>query len=126
MTSGAMLLVASEIPANPSEPTSIITATIRGGLHRIGLDQTQAEFFNQTPRFSAEVPSFQVDLRPATDVSGSFLSGFTYAEALRYCEMPGARLPTEVEWAIDYHDRRFVAPGRRNDQTGFCCVEEIR
>ena len=67
-------------------------------------EQNEAEFFNQTPRFEAELRSFRIDLDPVSDVGGEIVRGLTYSEAESHCAERGARLPTEFEWeaaAID-------------------------
>lgn len=84
---------------------SIAMTTIDGGAQWVGLDQTQAEFFNQTPRFATEINSYRIDREPVSDgpvsdSSRSTLRSVTYGEAERHCGQRGARLPTEYEWEI--------------------------
>jgi hypothetical protein len=98
------VVIEQRMEANPSraqqKPTSIAAVTVQGDSYWIGLDQAETEFFNQTPRFSTEVPSFRIDLRPVADQTASTLHGLNYAEAQLHCAARGARLPTEVEWEI--------------------------
>jgi hypothetical protein len=175
--------------ALPTALSTIAMNKINGGSHWVGLDRSEAGFFNQTPRIAIEIDAYRIDLELASDETvldgavvneavsdrpDSTLCGLTYDEAEQHCAQRGARLPTEYEWEVaasqgrlefgdgllewtaswyqaypgnsesepEYgqrfrvlrgspagssgspHERRFMAPGQRNSQVGFRCVEE--
>lgn len=87
------------------------------GSFSIGLDPSEAQFFNQTPRHEVELTAFSIDrfpvgegLVPSSDADAK--TGLAYSEALSYCQRQGLRLPTEQEWEVAAQSPDFVAlPG---------------
>ncbi len=67
---------------------------VRGGTFDMGIDLPQAKFYNQQPRFKAELNSFWID------AASSNLLGYSFAEAEKFCRERGKRLPTEFELEI--------------------------
>ena len=67
---------------------------VRGGAFDIGVDLPEAKFYNQQPRFKAELNSFWID------TASSNLLEYSYAEAEKFCRERGKRLPTEFELEI--------------------------
>jgi tetratricopeptide (TPR) repeat protein len=64
---------------------------VRSGTFDIGVDLPEAKFYNQHPRFKAELNSFWVD------IASTNLLGYSYAEAEKHCRERGKRLPSEFE-----------------------------
>ena len=79
---------------------------IPAGRYRIGLDPSEAEFFNQTPGHEIVLEGFTID-RAASD-----LTGLTFDQAILHCEKFDLRLPSEAEWEVAAQTPGFVgAPG---------------
>lgn len=101
------------IPA-PEPPVPLRdVVNVTADSYLIGLDPSEADFFNQTPRHEVLLPTFSIDRRPlgeglAPSPSGGSLTGVDFIEARSHCQSLGLRLPSEQEWEIAAQTPGFV------------------
>jgi len=74
---------------------------VHGGAFDIGINLPEAKFYNQQPRFKAELNNFWID------ATSSNLLEYSYAEAEKHCRERGKRLPTELELEVASHQPGF-------------------